>query len=321
MFTNNTRFSRFSFRNSLTVAGLVAMPLLGVSSAMAEIGDEGSLSAPAGTLCKILVGYQFTTPANWRTEAAEKAVRLRPAGASENEIYALSEEAMAGVTSLTSPQLPAVVDAEVKNYLPFLTRSSVPSHFKTGCGPALAFSYTNQGKADCDGLLLMTVVKRRVVFLLALAPTARLAAEQKALFTVFGSLTAAREITSSGGGAVSDNSPLAQEWNTRLRNKKLVYMSSYSSGNSGGFSSQKELRLFADGHFTYTSSSSVSVYVEGANGGSAGRKAGQGTWNILVRGNTATMIMIEDGQKVEIPLQYRDSKTFLNGARFFVVNL
>jgi len=320
MFTNKTRFSRLSVRSALTAMSLAILPVLGVPNAFAQEGASSASHVPAGTQCRLLSGYQFTLPAGWRAEQAEEAVRIRPAGANEHEVYAMSSGTMDGVTSLSSPGLSAAVDAEAQKYLPFLNRLGPPLTFKTGCGPALAFNYRNQGKADMDGLLLLTVVKGRVVFLLALAPGAQLTDIQKSLYTLFGSLTALQEVPAIGGGAI-DNSPLAREWNARLRNKKLVYMSSYSSGSSGGYSSQKEMRLLADGRFTYSSNSSVSIYVPGANGGSGGRHAGQGAWSIHVRNNTAYLAMIENGQKTEVSLQYRDKKTFLNGVRYFVVDL
>jgi len=319
MYTNKTHFSSFTIRTALTAISLAILPVLSVPNAFAQEGSSAASHVPAGTQCRLLSGYQFTLPAGWRAEQAEEAVRLRPAGATEHEVYAMSSGTMDGVTSLSSPGLEAAVDAEAQKYLPFLNRLGPPLTFKTGCGPALGFTFRNQGKQDMDGLLLLTVVKGRVAFLLALAPGEQLSNIQKSLYTLFGSLTALQEVPTIGGAI--DNSPLAREWNTRLRNKKLVYMSSYSSGSSGGYSSQKEMRLLADGRFTYSSNSSVSIYVPGANGGSAGRHAGQGTWSIHVRNNTAYLAMIENGQKTEVSLQYRDKKTFLNGVRYFVVDL
>jgi len=320
MNTNKPHVSPRTLRVALTAISLVALPIVGASHAFAAEPQAAASHASTGTVCRLLSGYQFTLPADWRAEQAQEAVRLRPAGTDDHEVYAMSSGTMDGVSSLSSPGLSAAVDAEAQKYLPFLNRIEAPTTFKTGCGPALAFSYRNSGKADMDGLLLLTVVKGRVVFLLALAPGAQLANIQKSLYTLFGSLTAVQEVPAIGSGAI-DNSPLAREWNARLRNKKLVYLSSYSSGSSGGYSSQKEMRLLADGRFTYSSNSSVSIYVPGANGDSAGRRSGQGVWSIRTRSNTAYLVMIENGQKVEIPLQYRDNKTYLNGVRYFVVDL
>ena len=118
-------------------------------------------------------------------------------------------------------------------------------------------------------------------------------------------------------------SRIAKQWTERLSDHKLVAFSSYSSGGSGGgMNSQKTLRLFANGSFSYNSSSSVSIYVPGANASSADRGADQGHWQIVEHaGQPILELVSRNGGVDRFTLSSEDTKTFLNGRRWFVVGI
>lgn len=99
-------------------------------------------------------------------------------------------------------------------------------------------------------------------------------------------------------------------------------MSSYSSGSSGGYSSERKLYLASDGSYAYRSSSSVSVYVPGANGGSSGSNADQGRWRVIEQDGKAILELASaKGTRENIFLSMNGTKTLLNGRHWFRVGI
>jgi hypothetical protein len=123
-------------------------------------------------------------------------------------------------------------------------------------------------------------------------------------------------------GRFSDNNPQSLEWLNHLRGKLLTQMSSYSSGSAGGYSSNRRMLLYSNGQFEYYSSSSVSVDVDGASGGSGGQNTQRGTWRIVTAEGKSYLALVFQGTAKEdyVELVFRDNKTFIDGTRTFVTN-
>ena len=122
--------------------------------------------------------------------------------------------------------------------------------------------------------------------------------------------------------------PVADEWKQRLNNSRLTYMWSYYSGTSvdgsyAGGSQRTQIDLCAQGYFRYSDSNQMSIdggYGSGYNvsGYDAGRDKGQGSWEVVGRGEQAVLLLkFNDGRVFEYTLGLEDGKTYLNGKRFF----
>ncbi len=124
-------------------------------------------------------------------------------------------------------------------------------------------------------------------------------------------------------GSPRSNSAIVSRWMQHLTDKKLVQFSGYSSGGgSGGMSSERKLYLAADGSYAFRSSSSVSIYVPGASGGSSGQNADQGRWRVVDQGGEAILELASaKGANERITLSMNGTQTFLNGRRWFVVGI
>lgn len=122
--------------------------------------------------------------------------------------------------------------------------------------------------------------------------------------------------------------PVAEQWRQKFSNARLTYMDSYSSSGpsydgystGGGYSSETQIHLCAQGYFKFKSSSSVSIDTGGAFGSSSGNNQGDGSWEITgnAQGQAVLKLNFNNGQIHEYTLTYQDNKTFLNGDRYFV---
>lgn len=122
--------------------------------------------------------------------------------------------------------------------------------------------------------------------------------------------------------------PVAEQWKQKFSNARLTYMDSYhSSGPSydgystgGGYSSQTQIHLCAQGYFKYKSSSSMSIDTGGAFGSSSDNNSGDGTWEITsnIQGEAVLKLNFHNGETHQYTLAYQDNKTYLNGDRYFV---
>lgn len=118
-------------------------------------------------------------------------------------------------------------------------------------------------------------------------------------------------------------SPIADEWKQTLNDSKLTYMDSdYSSGGystGSGYSSETEIHLCAAGYFQYSSNNSFSFDTGGGFGGSSGGGQGAGNWDVVssAAGDAVLQLNFNNGEVYEYTLAYEDSKTYLNGTRYF----
>jgi hypothetical protein len=115
--------------------------------------------------------------------------------------------------------------------------------------------------------------------------------------------------------------PVVEQWRKRLSGSKLTYVSSYTSGSSGGYSAQTVIHLCPAGIFSMESSSSVSVDVPGASGSSSGQDGGRGIWAIVApAGNPALELRFDNGSAKLYSLTTPQNTLHLNGTRYFQTN-
>ena len=112
-----------------------------------------------------------------------------------------------------------------------------------------------------------------------------------------------------------------QKWTSRLQDRKLTYMSSYSSssydGSYVGGSDRTVYVLCATGKFQYSGSSSFSVDV-GSSGYGNNSQNDRGNWS--VQNNNGEMLLVFDyldGSQSTFTLSREDSKTFLDDTRYY----
>jgi hypothetical protein len=115
--------------------------------------------------------------------------------------------------------------------------------------------------------------------------------------------------------------PVVEQWRKRLSGSKLTYLSSYTSGSSGGYSAQTVIHLCPAGRFSMESSSSVSVDVPGASGSSSGQDGGRGIWTVVApAGNPVLELRFENGSAKQYALTTPQNTLHLNGTRYFQTN-
>ena len=287
--------------------------------------SKGEVSALRSAVCSLINGYSFNHPGNWRPyRASNGLVKLEAPGHSESETYIFGNTPSNGVKSTEDPNSIAAADALVAKLLPSLRRIDKPYRMKTGIGPAMSLEFsgnTDDGEAVYARVYL-SIHNDRTVSFFAVANREIISSRGDVLDAIFSSMRSnahyAASAPTSVTSASSDTTPLAREWMQRLNGKKLTRLSGYSSGSSGGYSSQSELVLMANGRFSYNSSSSVAIYVDGANGGSSSRNQSAGTWRILDQGGTIILELRSEGNVDRRTMTYRDGKTFMNGGRVYV---
>ncbi len=109
------------------------------------------------------------------------------------------------------------------------------------------------------------------------------------------------------------------EWTQFLAGKRLTFVSSYSSGSSGGYSMKRFFALCANQRFNFSSSSSVSMDVGGAFGNSSERDAGSGRWLIQApMGQPILVLLFDDGRNRRHPLNYQGEQLYLDSDKYFV---
>ncbi|MEO0555767.1 MAG: hypothetical protein AAF149_21360 [Bacteroidota bacterium] len=121
----------------------------------------------------------------------------------------------------------------------------------------------------------------------------------------------------------------SREWKEWLRGSKLVHMNSnYDSGPSYGgystyssYSTKREILLCSNNQFSYYSSSDMSFDTGGGFGGTNSSDDGRGIWEIKwdVVGNSTLNLKFSNGEERVYSLSYEDQKTYLEGARYFVI--
>lgn len=119
-------------------------------------------------------------------------------------------------------------------------------------------------------------------------------------------------------GALDDGTPLGREWSQGLAGRKLTRISSYSSGDAGGYSAREELTLCSNGEYLYRGNSSVSVDVGGASGSSSGASGDTGRWRVVTQGQAAGLeLRAQNGQVTLVRLDFQDNLVHIDGGKVY----
>lgn len=116
-------------------------------------------------------------------------------------------------------------------------------------------------------------------------------------------------------------SPIAQQWKENLSGCKLSYFSRYSSGSSGGYTSETAIDLCPQGFFRYgVEDETVWNAVPGTLTGGYSMQYGKGSgkWQVVSRGQQAVLILnFYNGKVYEYILSTNEkNQTFLNNKRY-----
>lgn len=119
-------------------------------------------------------------------------------------------------------------------------------------------------------------------------------------------------------GALDDGTPLGREWSQGLAGRKLTRISSYSSGDAGGYSAREELTLCSNGEYLYRGNSSVSVDVGGASGSSGGASGDTGRWRVVTQGQAAGLeLRAQNGQVTLVRLAFQENLVHIDGGKVY----
>jgi hypothetical protein len=119
-------------------------------------------------------------------------------------------------------------------------------------------------------------------------------------------------------GALDDGTPLGREWSQGLAGRKLSRFDRYSSGTSGGYTSEEELTLCSSGEYLYRKSSSMSVDVGGAYGSSGGRGGETGRWRVVTQGQVAGLeLRAQSGEVTLVRLHFQDNLVHIDGGKVY----
>jgi len=265
----------------------------------AAILMTGSLSAE---IVRLDNGLQFQVPSGWQAIRNANGASMMP------------PKPVAGAEGYAVAVLPAGTDPRNSSDLAKRTPAGAPVPFSAvgGSGTLYRYDFVENGQAGRVELYLVTLRSGAVGTVVALGSRELVPQRSAALMTIAASLAETAAPSAATGS-------LAQQWTARLSGKRLMQFSTYSSGLSGGMSSQRTLALGADGSYSFRKSSSVSIYVPGATGTSAGQNGQDGRWRIYEDNGRAMLELVSPtaGREV-IVLTSEGSKTFLNGRRWLV---
>ncbi|MEO8027797.1 MAG: hypothetical protein ABI823_15040 [Bryobacteraceae bacterium] len=288
---------------------------------------------------KLQNGLEFRTPLGWTVKSNGDAAALlpsdmamEPGGSGPAEIYLIGLE-----ESISDVREARPVVAWLKNIFPAASQIRLavpPQAFRAagGNGTLFRFDAVSQGTTLGIHVYAVGLSTGGAAGLIAVARPEQLATREGALAGVANSLSrpgnagASQSSPSATYGQTSPapargaSGPLAAQWEQKLRGHKLHQFSSSSSGyGSGGYNSQKTLFLGANGNYAFSKSGSVSVYVDGANGGSSSQGGDQGRWRVYEQGGKVLLELVSPKSGTEtIVLTNDGTKTLLNGRRWLV---
>ena len=267
-------------------------------------------------------GLEFRTPDGWTTKANQEAAVLlppdmvmEPGGQDPSELYLVAT--LPGIQSLQDPQLVSTLRRQYLAANAQVHAVGTPEAVRAGGGTGYLYRFDgiSEGVALRIQMYVVGLQGGGVAAVIAMARPALLARREATL-----SLVAASLSRQAGPADQGSNSVLASQWDQRLRGRKLYQFSGYSSSyGSGGMNSQKTLLLGANGTYQFHRSGSVSVYVNGASGGSVSQSGAQGSWRIHEQGGRVLLELVpSNGNPETIALTLDGSKTLLNGQRWLV---
>ena len=117
------------------------------------------------------------------------------------------------------------------------------------------------------------------------------------------------------------NSALARQWDRKLRGMRVTSLSRVNGGSSGGATWRTDAYLCRDGRLFIDHESSVSIYVDGASGGSSGRESVSGRWRVVSQGDVAAVEIHADHVHGYMNLAMDENgRTYANDNRVYVTD-
>jgi len=108
-------------------------------------------------------------------------------------------------------------------------------------------------------------------------------------------------------------------WKRELAGARLLYLTGYTSGSSGGYNARREIQRCGDGSFSLRGESSVSIDVPGASGSSADTESADGRWSVSAGlGEVVLTLTDRDGGVYRYALVESGGKVLLDGTPYLV---
>ena len=283
-------------------------------------------------------GFTFEAPSDWMVEEhGGNVILLPPDGTFPREVYAANADV--GYADARDPRIAPQLQNIAATMVAQLRRNHAAEGSSGGGSGYVVYVWDgekSQTGAPVRVQFFVRAANNNLLLLMAVAPPETLALREPALqriassFDATGVSSAPADPPSSPApvpaperGGLTDSSSIANQWAQRLAGKMLTQLSSYSSGSSGGYSSETRVVLAPDGTFSGHRSSSVSIDVSGASGGSGGVRRFSGRWYIYQAENGAAVLHYRyDGGADDdhLRLENRNGQTFINGVRWFVTD-
>lgn len=264
------------------------------------------------------LGIAFTIPTDW--------IGIIPEG---SPFFFMSSEIRPGLVIVTSQD-----SNSVDEILGILSQSMPidegvmlePKEQPKADGPWVEVGVTASDGVDVFNGYVMALVRKSGVgiFIAVIGPddssyyqevASDIASSSRAIITI----VASDQSSSAPVASASDSSALVKEWTDFFAGMRATYISTYSSGLSGGFSNRIEYDFCSNGQFDYNGSSSMSIDTGGASAFSGGPSGGAGTWKIVTQGeNVFLELNWNDGSFGQPRLEYIDEQTFFDGDRYFI---
>ncbi|MEQ8415928.1 MAG: hypothetical protein RIB71_15725 [Imperialibacter sp.] len=131
----------------------------------------------------------------------------------------------------------------------------------------------------------------------------------------------AKEVAGSLQFSQPKEPPVTEEWRQTLQGAKLTYLDSYSSSgfdSYGGYSDHEEI-LLCGTRFTFYKNSRMSIDTGGAYASSLDKSNNAGNWTVTTNASGVPLLHLQydNGDVSDFELEYKETKTYLNGYRYF----
>jgi len=264
-------------------------------------------------------GFSIQPAAGWTAQNIEQGIQLVPAGAAPGEGYiaAIQDGYSAAEEARTVQQLSQA----------FLQNGGQAGRAGQRRQDGAVTSYAWEAMDPSSGKLAALKIYlipagNRANLLVAFGHAERVGPRDGELRQMITTLrpaavsAAARPASApAAGGALADNTPLAQQWLQKLRGKMIRQF--YASQ---GMSSDKRHYLNADGTYSYRRNSMVAIDVPGASASSIGNNNSAGRWRIRdVGGQVVLEVHYNSGETGQFPITQDARNWYLNGEKAFAV--
>lgn len=309
----------------LTIGGTEHMLRRDAPPAAPAVRSPAAVPAPPpsprenGRLVRASQGFSLRLPAGWTSEETTDGVMLLPAGVRYDPNRNDNPEVY--LATLRDDYDP-VSEAQVVRQLGAAViqgggrggqREATTFGSRPGASYRWEFRDPRSGRPAALDIHL-AIERSQAVVLLAAGQKERVRSRDAALRLMLASISFVAPAPGANG-PLADSTPQAQRWLQKLRGKHVRQFWA-----SQGMSSDKTHRLRADGTYTFTSSSMVSVDVPGASALSTGGDNTRGRWRIADLGGRVYLeVRYSNGQVRRMPITEDERNWYLDGEKAFAV--